>query len=78
MIIRNLEHLEVVKEEHNIEGGYYGYYYNSRNTANASGDAVALASGRRTDAYASSRTFTYTNSYFSEAAAGASSSSTTY
>jgi len=77
MIIRNLEHLEVVKEEHNIEGGYYRYY-RPRNTANAYGDAVALASGRRTNAYASSRTFTYTDSYFSEAAAGASSSSTTY
>jgi len=76
MIIRNLEHLEVVKEEHNIEGGYYRYYPSNR--ANAHSDAVALASGRRTDAYANSRTFTYTDSNFSEAAAGASSSSTTY
>ena len=66
MIISNLEHLEVVTEENNIEGGRRRRpRRRSRNRASASNNSVAKAFGSRTNTYTDSNTIAVTGNYFS-------------
>lgn len=69
MNISDLNHLEVVAEETNVEGGYYGYQ--SAN-ANAYARANTIAFGSNPSAYTSTSTNTFVEGNY---VAGASSDS---
>ncbi|MFY7805331.1 MAG: hypothetical protein ACOVQ7_18080 [Limnoraphis robusta] len=70
MNISDLNHLEVVSEEANVEGGYYGYYQSAN--ANAYANANTIAIGSNPYAYTSTSTNTFVQG---NSVAGASSAS---
>ena len=74
MIISDLNHVEVVSEETetSIEGGYFGWFYGSTNSAYAG--AGANAYGYATSTYTG--TYTTTGPYYSGSSSN--SASTTY
>jgi len=79
MIISNLEHLEVVREDNNIEGGYANAYASGSSRADADGDYYA-STRAYLSLYAdtSSRNYYYyydNDSAYSSASGSASSSS---
>jgi len=59
MIISNLEHLEVVREDNNIEGGYANAYASGSSRADADGDYSA-----RTSAYINLYADTSSSNYY--------------
>ena len=63
MNISDLNHLEVVAEEANVEGGYYYGYYQSAN-AGASASAGSIAKGPNPYAYTSTSTNTFVESNY--------------
>ncbi|MFZ1025647.1 MAG: hypothetical protein WAN66_05440 [Limnoraphis robusta] len=82
MNISDLNHLEVVSEETNVEGGSYGYYYPSA-SASAGSDSSAVAYGFNTytSTYTSTSAFAqggYVSASGSSSGANASSSLSYY
>jgi hypothetical protein len=65
MIISNLDHLEIVREDNNIEGGYANAY--ASGSARSDADSYGYYGYARTSAYLSVYTDTY-SSYYSDSA----------
>lgn len=57
MNISDLNHLEVVAEEANVEGGYYYGYQSANAYANAYANSIAIGSNPNASTYTSTNTF---------------------